>query len=75
MAFFQQLQMWISFAISTVVIFRGELHKNQSGVQSLKSQTYCMFTPWQYRLWSFQMQGTKLEGFLPKNQVGFFSEN
>ena len=21
------------------------------------------------------MQGTKLEGFLPKNQVGFFSEN
>ena len=23
---------------------------------------------WQYRLWSFQMEGTKLEIFLPKNQ-------
>ena len=22
---------------------------------------------WQYRLWSFQTSGTKLEGFLPKN--------
>ena len=23
---------------------------------------------WQYRLWSFQTRGTKLERFLPKNQ-------
>ena len=23
---------------------------------------------WQYGLWSFQMGGTKLESFLPKNQ-------
>ena len=26
------------------------------------------YTLWQYRLWSFQMGGTKLERFLPKNQ-------
>ena len=26
------------------------------------------FDMWQYRLWSFQMGGIKLERFLPKNQ-------
>ena len=27
-----------------------------------------LLTFWQYRLWSFQMGGSKLERFLPKNQ-------
>ena len=27
-----------------------------------------MWAVWQYRLWSFQTGGTKLEIFLPKNQ-------
>ena len=27
-----------------------------------------LFTLWQYGLWSFQTEGTKLERFLPKNQ-------
>ena len=29
---------------------------------------HCMCKLWQYGLWSFQMGGTKLERFLPKNQ-------
>ena len=28
----------------------------------------CVCPVWQYRLWSFQTGGTKLEIFLPKNQ-------
>ena len=27
-----------------------------------------IYTVWQYGLWGFQMGGTKLERFLPKNQ-------
>ena len=34
----------------------------------LKSMSFHLYSLWQYGLWSFQMGGTKLERFLPKNQ-------
>ena len=36
----------------------------------MHSKNVCspLHTLWQYGLWSFQMGGTKLERFLPKNQ-------
>ena len=34
----------------------------------LKSMSFHQYSLWQYGLWSFQMGGTKLESFLPKNQ-------
>ena len=37
-----------------------------SQLDDMKQPIVC--TLWQYGLWSFQMGGTKLERFLPKNQ-------
>ena len=31
--------------------------------------SHCDWAVWQYGLWSFQTGGTKLERFLPKNQL------
>ena len=40
------------------MLSHGKIGDNEKGIWTL----------WQYRLWSFQARGTKLERCLPKNQ-------
>ena len=40
----------------------------EDGVPQVSFSKRYSYAVWQYRLWSFQAGGTKLEIFLPKNQ-------
>ena len=59
-----------AFIVNVNVILSNELELNK------RHLCYCLTfekeegtpTIWQYRLWSFQTRGMKLERFLPKNQ-------
>ena len=48
-------------------LFRSKC-STTGGFQRQAYQINCVFTLWQYGLWSFQTGGTKLERFLHKNQ-------
>ena len=60
--------MFIILAVIGAVILAIEYSAGSSHVFNLSYMNNMALQLWQYGLWSFQMGGTKLERFLPKNQ-------
>ena len=60
--------MQIQYKILTIFT-SGDSNKTKIVLDWILIIEYVPFAIWQYELWSFQMGGTKLERFLPKNQL------